>query len=78
MKNESAKANGSHDADLAPLVLTIPQAATILRISRALAYDLARQGKIPVLRLGEKRLVVPKAALDKLLAGVGSGKSGDT
>jgi len=50
------------------LTLTIPQAGKLLGISRGLAYQLAREGKIPVIRLG-KRLVVPKLALQKLLSG---------
>ena len=52
------------------LILTIPQAAKLLGISRNLAYDLAKQGKIPVIHLGQKRVVVPKAALEKMLAEV--------
>ena len=50
------------------LTLTITEAAQLLGISRTTAYELARQGKIPVLRLG-KRLVVPKAALERMLEG---------
>ena len=39
----------------------------MLGISRGLAYELARSGQIPVLRLG-KRLLVPKVALERLLS----------
>ena len=52
------------------LTLSIPEAAKVLGISRGLAYQLAKEGKIPVIRLG-KRLVVPKLALEKLLSGEG-------
>jgi len=52
------------------LTLSIPEAAKVLGISRGLAYQLAKEGKIPVIRLG-KRLVVPKLALEKLLSGAG-------
>ena len=45
-----------------PLLLTVREAATILRIGKDLAYDLAREGKLPVLRLG-RRIVVPRQAL---------------
>jgi len=44
------------------LVFTVTEAAELLGVSRALAYELAARGELPVLRLG-RRLVVPKAAL---------------
>lgn len=47
--------------------VTIEEAARILGIGRASAYEAARTGQIPTLRLGAKRLVVPKRALEKLL-----------
>lgn len=43
-------------------VLTVREAAQILRISKDLAYALAREGKLPVLRLGERRMVIPREA----------------
>jgi excisionase family DNA binding protein len=49
---------------------TIDEAAAQLGIGRNLAYKLASEGGLPVVRLG-KRLLVPKAALEKLL-GVGA------
>jgi len=49
--------------------LTIPEAAHILGISRSTAYELARTGELPVLRLG-RRLVIPTNALDRLLGSV--------
>ena len=52
------------------LIYTVPQAGELLGISRGLAYQLAKEGKIPVIKLG-KRLVVPKLALQKLLSGEG-------
>jgi excisionase family DNA binding protein len=60
-------------ADL-PDVLTIDEAAAVLRISRGAAYQLAHQylwsgGQVglPVFQLG-RRLRVPKAAIERLLA----------
>lgn len=50
----------------APLVFTVERAATLLGISRALAYELLRQGSIPSVRLG-RRIVVPRAALLAML-----------
>ncbi|MFY9759262.1 MAG: helix-turn-helix domain-containing protein [Xanthobacteraceae bacterium] len=44
----------------------IEEAAKILGISRAGAYLYAKSGKLPVIRIGS-RILVPKAALDKLL-----------
>jgi len=47
--------------------LTVPEAAKLLGIGRNTAYSLARQGKLPgVIALG-KRIVVSKAALEKVL-----------
>jgi len=50
------------------LTLTVEDAARTLGISRGAAYTHARDGSLPTIRLG-KRLLVPKAALDRLLAG---------
>lgn len=47
---------------------TILETARILRIGRNQAYEGAKTGKIPTIRIG-KRLLVPKAALDRLLDG---------
>ena len=47
--------------------LTVPEAAKILGIGRNQAYDAARSGEIPTIRIGG-RILVPLAALEKLLA----------
>ncbi len=47
---------------------TIEEAAKLLGIGRNHAYEAAKRGEIPVIRIG-KRMLVPKAALDRLLAG---------
>ncbi len=49
---------------------TIPEVAAVLGCSRNSAYSLAKSGELPVkvIKLG-KRLVVSKAALEKLLQG---------
>jgi len=49
------------------LTMTVKEAAEALGVSRATAYILANTGQIPVIRLGERRLVVPRAALLKML-----------
>ena len=53
------------------LTLTIMEVAKTLGISRGLAYDLARQGKLPgVIRLG-KRLLISRKCMDEFLSGQG-------
>jgi excisionase family DNA binding protein len=49
------------------LTLSIAEAARILKISRGMAYTLANQGKLPVVRLGRK-LLVPRKGLNGLLS----------
>ena len=54
-------------------VLTVEEAAAVLRISRASAYEAARVWRathtdgIPVVQIG-RRLLVPRSALEELLA----------
>jgi excisionase family DNA binding protein len=48
------------------LILTIDEAAVVLRISRQSAYEAARRGEIPTIRLG-RRVLVPRRALEKLI-----------
>ena len=49
-----------------PEILTVMEAAEILRIGRSTAYEAARTGQIPTVRIGRK-ILVPKAALARLL-----------
>jgi excisionase family DNA binding protein len=44
------------------LVYTVAEAAVLLGISRAFAYELVARGELPVICLGRRRLV-PKVAL---------------
>jgi len=53
------------------LTLSIEEAAAVLGISRALAYELVRTGALPRLRLG-RRVVVPRKALLELVEAQGS------
>jgi excisionase family DNA binding protein len=50
------------------LTLTVEEAAAALGISRAFAYEAVRRGEIPSIRIG-RRVLVPRAALGKLLDG---------
>jgi len=45
---------------------TVEEAGQILGLGRNTAYALAKSGRLPTIRLG-RRLLVPKAALDRLL-----------
>jgi excisionase family DNA binding protein len=47
-------------------VLTVPEAAALLRISSWTAYEKVRTGEIPSLRLG-RRILISRAALDRML-----------
>ena len=47
--------------------VSVTEAARILGISRAHAYDCVRSGELPAIVLG-RRIVVSKAALDRILS----------
>ena len=49
-------------------VVTLNEAAKMLRISRGSAYEAAKRKEIPTIRIG-RRLLVPAVALERLLAG---------
>ena len=51
------------------LVYTVEEAATLLGISRSFAYEAVQRGDIPSMRIG-RRILVPKAALERFLASV--------
>ena len=48
------------------LTYTLTEAARRLGISKALAYEAANRGELPVCRIG-RRMLVPRAALLRLL-----------
>jgi excisionase family DNA binding protein len=49
-------------------VLTINEVAALLRISRGSAYEAAKRGEIPTIRIG-RRLLVLADAFERMLAG---------
>jgi excisionase family DNA binding protein len=49
-------------------VITIAEAAAILRISRGSAYEAAERREIPTIKIG-RRMLVPSDAFERLLAG---------
>ena len=51
---------------MSKLTYTIPETAKILGIGRSAAYEAARSGQIPTIRIG-KRILVPLAALERML-----------
>ena len=54
--------------DTGTLTVTIDEAAKRLGIGRNQAYEAARSGQIPVIRIG-KRILVPVHALEQLIKG---------
>ena len=52
-------------------VLTVEEAAVVLRLSRGTAYEAVRRGDIPVLKIG-RRLLVSRARLMAMLDGATS------
>lgn len=48
------------------LTVSVEEAARLLGVGRGLAYEAARRGEIPTIRLG-RRLLVPRARLLALL-----------
>ena len=49
------------------LCVTVPEAAAMLGLSRNFTYDMVKQKQLPVVKFG-KRLLIPRAALEKMLA----------
>ena len=54
--------------------ITIPAAGQALGISRNAAYEAARRGEIPTIRIG-RLLLVPKVALERMLESAGKGRA---
>ncbi len=68
MKRDEMMADSmGENSSVERLCMTIPEAARVLGVSRNFGYELARRGEIPVIRFG-RRMVVPRAALEKMLA----------
>ena len=51
-------------------VMTVIEAAKELGISKGSAYEAARTGEIPTIRIG-RRLIVPRAAFERMLEQAG-------
>lgn len=48
------------------LCITVPEAAAMLGVSRNFAYELVKRHELPARRFG-KRLLIPRAALERML-----------
>ena len=48
------------------LTVTVEEAGVLLGIGRGLAYEMAKTGRLPVLRFG-KRMVIPRQLLENML-----------
>jgi excisionase family DNA binding protein len=53
---------------------TIEEAARIIGIGRNSAFEAAKRGEIPVIRVG-RRILVPRVALDRLLEARGKAEA---
>ena len=54
------------------LTMTVEEAGEALGISRATAYALASTGRLPALRISDRRIIVPRKAIEELLASASS------
>jgi len=58
----------SETTQMEPLAVSVDEVARRLGIGRTLLYDLVKQGKIRVVKLGN-RTIVPVSEIDRLLCG---------
>jgi excisionase family DNA binding protein len=58
----------AEDNPISRQTYTLEEVAKLLGVGINQAYDAARRGQIPVLKIG-RRLLVPRAALDRMLNG---------
>lgn len=50
------------------LVMSVEEAGDALGISRATAYMLVNTGRLPSIRISDRRIIIPRKAIDELLA----------
>jgi len=49
------------------LCISVTAAAKMLGVSRNTGYEMVRLGQLPIIKCGQRRLLVPRAALLKML-----------
>ncbi|MGA2186258.1 MAG: helix-turn-helix domain-containing protein [Bryobacteraceae bacterium] len=62
--------DGSANANTEKLTLSVAETMQVLGIGRNSVYEAIRQRQIPALKIG-RRIVIPRAALQRLLEGAG-------
>lgn len=65
-QHNGAKPGAGEKREPSRLTMTVPEAAALLGLGRSAAYEAARRHELPVVRIG-RRLLVPKAALEKMM-----------
>ena len=55
------------DKPIERLTMSVEEAGEAIGISRSTAYSLCKQGKLGAIRVSERRWVVPKQAVERLL-----------
>ncbi len=50
------------------LTMSVEEAGAALGISRATAYMLVNTGRLPAIRISDRRIIIPKKAISELLA----------
>jgi len=50
------------------LTMTVEEAGNALGISRATAYMLVNTGRLPAIRISDRRIIIPRKAIADLLA----------
>ena len=58
----------SDDKPSEQLLLTVTQAGALLGFGRSTVYELIKEGQIPVVRLGPRRVRVPRRELERWIA----------
>ena len=66
MAHQAESQRALPDPQTEPTV-TVERAGRVLGISRGAAYAAAESGDLPVIRIGARRIVVPTAALLRML-----------
>lgn len=49
------------------MTITVEEMATMIGISRSVAYQLVKEPDFPVIRISERRLIIPIKSLEKWL-----------